>query len=233
MDVFVIPVGADRYELYYEQQITDTEPDEEPRSTGMFARLQRRFGELVRAAEERRHRAGQETTQSWLGRLQERMWSWAAERIAEQRLLWNLRWQERAVAMHPTDVTFDSVKPHIDRVLQRDYERHRLWVLLDGVAFVATFVLLGPLFLLIPGVANLPAIYFGFRVIGHWLSMRGAAHARQGVTWEGQSCQALDDLRTASHLPRRDRQKRVQQIASLLHLRYLPMFFDRAIAKKT
>ena len=43
MDVFVIPVGADKYELYYEQQEEPTEPDDEPASTGMVARWQRRF----------------------------------------------------------------------------------------------------------------------------------------------------------------------------------------------
>ncbi len=52
MDVFVIPVGSDRYELYYEQQIEETEPDAEPASTGIIARFQRRFSELLREAEE-------------------------------------------------------------------------------------------------------------------------------------------------------------------------------------
>ena len=39
MDVFVIPVAADRYELYYEQQTEEAEPEDEPASSGYIARL--------------------------------------------------------------------------------------------------------------------------------------------------------------------------------------------------
>src|SRR5687768_7568017 len=88
MDVFVIPVAADRYELYYEQQTEEAEPDDEPASTGYIARLQRRFGELLRAAEDHQHHRDDqaEAARSWTGRMQDRMMSWIAKRIAEQRL---------------------------------------------------------------------------------------------------------------------------------------------------
>jgi hypothetical protein len=42
MDVFVIPVGADRYELYCEQPVAGEEPIE-PETTGWIGRLRRKF----------------------------------------------------------------------------------------------------------------------------------------------------------------------------------------------
>ena len=35
--------------------------------------------------------------------------AWVVERIAEQRLLWNLRGQTTATVAHPSDMTFDQV----------------------------------------------------------------------------------------------------------------------------
>ena len=88
---------------------------------------------MLKAAEERQHRQplDREEPRGWAGRLQERTLAWVAERIAEQRLLWNLRKQTTAVAVHPQDMTFDQVMVLIRRMLQRDYERHRLWLVVD------------------------------------------------------------------------------------------------------
>ena len=52
MDVFVIPVGPDQYELYCEQPVAADEPIDS-QETGFSARLRRRFRNLIRAAEER------------------------------------------------------------------------------------------------------------------------------------------------------------------------------------
>jgi hypothetical protein len=228
MDVFVIPVGADRYVLYYEQT-TEPEPDDGPAPDGWLARWQRRFGELLRAAEERRHAGGERTPESgtWTGRLQDRMMSWIAKRVAEQRLLWNLRKQEHAVAAHPSDMTFDAVMPHIQQALQRDYERHRNWLIVDTIGLVVSGLLA-----IVPG-PNLLAYYFLFRVGGHWLSMRGATQGRRCVRWEGRPCPPLSDLRNVLRMPRRDRQARLLQIAALLHLRHLPTFFERITTKNS
>ena len=222
MDVFVIPVGADRYVLYYEQTI-EQEPEDEPAPTGRFAKLQRRFSELLRAAEERRNEDQEPTTtsQSWTGRMQDRMMSWIAKRIAEQRLLWNLRKQEQVVAVHPSDMTFDAVLPHIQQALQRDFERHRFWLVVDTIGLVVSGLLA-----IVPG-PNLLAYFFLFRVGGHWLSMRGATQGRRRIQWEGRPCELLNGLRAALHMGRRERQSRVQQIASTLHLRHLATFFER------
>lgn len=228
MDVFVIPVGTDRYELYYEQT-TEVEPEDEPAPTGMFAKFQRRFSELLRAAEQ--HRGEEENTntdsapRTWTGRMQDRMMAWIARRIAEQRLLWNLRKVDSVVAVHPTDTTFDAVMPHIQRALQREFERHRFWLFIDAAGLIVSGLLA-----VLPG-PNLIAYYFLFRVGGHWLSLRGALHGRQRVVWEGRSCDSLDGLREALNLPRRERQTCVQQVAAALHLPHLPTFFDRVTQK--
>jgi hypothetical protein len=228
MDVFVIPVGRDRYELYCEQPDDAGDADDAPPG-GIVGTLRHRLNTMLRTAEERRHRGHTvaEEPKAWLGRMQDRMMAWVAERIAEQRLLWNLRGQTAAVAAHPQDMTFEQVLTLIRRMLQRDYERHQRWMIVDGIAFLVTFVLLGPLFLLVPGVANLPALYFGFRVVGHWLSMRGAAQGLHRVTWTGTSCPPLTELREVAALEPRVRGQRVRDIAARLRLQHLSTFFER------
>lgn len=226
MDVFVVPVGADRYELYYEQS-AEAESDEEP-ATGVLGGVQRRFGEVLRAAEERGD--GEADTagpsRSWIGRVQDRMTSWMAERIVEQRLLWNLRKQTAVVAVHPSDVAFDAILARIQRELQRDYERHRFWLVVDTIGMIVSWPLT-----VIPG-PNVLLFYFMFRVGGHWLSMRGAQQGRLRVTWASRPCEDLVELRAALGLGDHERQARIEAIAHALHLRKLPAFFERMRKKK-
>lgn len=228
MDVFVIPVGPDRYELYCEQPVAGEEPIE-LKASGLIGRVRRRFGGMVRAAEERQRNgaAADPEPKSWVGRMQDRAMAWVAERIAEQRLLWNLRGQTSATAAHPADMPFEQVEALIRESLQRDYERHRRWMYIDGVLFIVTFVALGPLFILIPGVANLPALYFGFRAVGHFLSTRGANHGLRNVAWGGRSCPPLDELRELAVQDPFVREARVRDVAARVRLEDLPKFFDR------
>ena len=228
MDVFVIPVAADRYELYCEQPVAEDVEFEADR-TGIIGKLRYRFTRMVRAVEER-HRTGahvEPSPEGLIGRFQDRAMAWVAERIAEQRLLWNLRGQTAVVAAYPNDMTFDQVQVLIRQTLQHDYQRHFRWTVIDGFLFFVTFVALGPLFLLIPGIANLPAIYFGFRAIGHFLSMRGAAHALRRVTWSGRECPPLTELRAIAGLEQNEREAELHDIATRLRLEHLPRFFDR------
>jgi hypothetical protein len=234
MDVFVIPVGRDRYELYCEPS-SDAEAEEAvPPPAGVVGRLRHRFGVMLRAAEERQHARGKTEPAAaddqegpFYTRLQDRVFEWAARRIAEQRLLWNLRRQATAVAVHPPDMSFDQVLTLIRRTLQRDYDRHRRWLIVDGIAFLLTFILLGPLFLLIPGVANIPALYFGFRAVGHYLSMRGATHGLNGVRWTGKPCPPLTELREVVLLEPVTRDARLHDISERLRLQHLSTFFER------
>lgn len=234
MDVFVIPLGAGRYALYCEPTApaeSDVAGADAPE--GLIGRVRERFAGLVRAAEERHHRrsapaahGGDTPRASWLARQQDRIFGWVAQRVAEQRLLWNLRGHTAAVVAHPQDMTFEQVMALVRRILERDYSRHRLWTVLDGIAFVVTFILLGPFFLLVPGVANIPALYFGFRAIGHWLSMRGAAQGLHRVTWSGRPCPPLTELRDVAGLAPGDRDARVHDIAARLRLQHLSTFVE-------
>ena len=221
MDVFLIPIGRDRYELYCEQPADEnTAPVTEP--TGVLAKLRYRFTVMLRAAEERQ-RSGEvdHTQKGWLGRAQDHLMAWVAERIAEQRLLWNLRRQTTATAAHPQDMSFDQVLTLIRRTLQRDYERHRLWLVLDTIFLIASGALM-----LVPG-PNIVAYYFAFRVVGHWLSMRGANQGLHHVEWTSRPCPPLAELREVAVLDPPVRSQRVHDIASRLRLQHLSAFFER------
>src|SRR3954462_11259331 len=91
MDVYLVPVGPQRYELYCE--IPD-EPEnaEAEASRGFFRRLIDRFREMIAEAErERRHGAPPGAPRGWPGRVRAKVMRWVAESIAEQKLLWHLR----------------------------------------------------------------------------------------------------------------------------------------------
>jgi hypothetical protein len=226
MDVFVIPVGRDRYELYCEGSIDAEGADES--ATGLFGRMRNRFWSMLKTAEHRhRHHDEEEAPKGWMGRMQQRGLAWMVERIAEQRLLWNLRSATAATLAHPQDMTFDQVLTLVRANLQHDYERHRRWTVIDGVLFVLSFVLLGPLFLLIPGIANLPAFYFGFRVVGHWLSIRGARQGLDRVHFTSRPCPPLTELRDLADLEPSVRVERIHDIAGRLRLPHLATFFER------
>lgn len=228
MDVFVIPVGPERYELYCEQPADDDDSDAEPAPSGFIARLKYRVASTIKAAERRQHvKAESDEPKGFIARIQERAMSWVAERVAEQRLLWSLRRETAAIASYPQDMTFDQVLTLIRRTLQRDYDRHRRWMIIDGFAFLFSFIVLGPLFLLIPGVANLPALYFGFRVVGHFLSMRGARQGLDHVAWTGRPCPPLTELREIAALEPERREARIHDVAARLRLQHLPTFFER------
>jgi hypothetical protein len=224
MDVFVIPLGRDRYELYNEQPVeldqnTDTSP-------GLVGRLLKRASAWLRDTEARQHDRVVPST-SRIGRLQDRAFAWVVDRIAEQRLLWNLRGATAATVAHPSDMTFEQVQAVIRGDLQSSHDRHRRWLVIDGILLVLTTVVLGPLFLLIPGVANLPALYFAFRVFGHWLSLRGARQGLDRVAWSGRPCPPLGELRDLASLEPAARHARIQDISARLHLQHLSTFFER------
>jgi hypothetical protein len=219
MDVFVIPVGSDRYELYCEAPVE--EPQLAPGSTGLLGRIRHQFAVMLHQAEERRRSAEPSRAATRLARLQEWIMAWVAERIAEQRLLWNLRRETAVVAFHPQDLTFDQTLTLIRRMLQRDWERHRLWLVVDSVLLLGSAALI-----LLPG-PNIIGYYFAFRVVGHWLSIRGAGQGLRGVTWTGQPCEPLTKLREAAALKGEARDRCVHAIAEQLRLQHLSTFFER------
>ena len=225
MDVFVIPIGHDRYELYCEQPDEPENVEAEEPPAGILGKLRSRFTAMLRAAEERRLRDHdvEEEPKGWLGRMQDRMMAWVVERIAEQRLLWNLRRQTTATAAHPQDMSFEQVMTLIRGTLKRDYDRHRIWLVIDTLGLVASGAVM-----MVPG-PNVLAYYFTFRVVGHWLSMRGASQGLHRVAWTSRPCPPLGELREVADLEPHARDVRVHEIAARLRLQHLATFFSRVI----
>ena len=229
MDVYLVPVGADRYEPYCEVPEDPEEDAVAGEERGFFRRLVDRFKGLIADAErERRQGAPMAVERGWFGRLRARTLRWVAESIAEQKLLWHLRKQDAACLHYPDDMSQENAEAILRRHLTQDADKHRRWMIIDGVAFLLSFVLLGPLFLLIPGVANLPAFYFGFRLVGHYLSRLGATRGLRVVAWRHSPSAPLAELRGLLTLDPEAREPRVHAVAEMLRLEHLASFFERS-----
>jgi hypothetical protein len=150
---------------------------------------------------------------------------WLADRIAEQRLLWQLRGQREATLVFPTDMSPEDAMRCLRGDLERDGERHRRWLVIDGV-----LLMFSALLTLVPG-PNLVAYYFAFRVVGHYLSMRGVRQGLHVVAWRTEPSDALLDLRAALHLDPHTRHSRVRDIAERLDLPHLASFVERVAFK--
>jgi hypothetical protein len=217
--VYLVPVGHGRFELY-------SEPPEDPvldahaRATAGFwrrllYRLDERWNEAVRLA------MRPEVADGWFARVRDRAVRRTAESIAEQRTLWSLRHFSDAALIYPSDLSESAAAAARDRLL-RHARRHHGWGLtIDTTLFVASGV-----FVLIPG-PNVFAYYFAFRVVGHYLSWRGATQALEATRWRLASEPALAELGGLAHLPRASRTARVAAIAAELKLPRLAAFFDR------
>ncbi len=233
MEVFVVPVGAGRYELYCE--VPDDTPDvaDGPAIAGRryspiaFIRrvghsMKLRFQRVVAEAERerRRVRAGQPAG-GWFRRLKARAMRFIAESIAEQRLLWHLRGQAEAILFHPDDLPASEANAFLRTQLGRDFDKHQFWLVFDSLGLIASFLLVP-----IPG-PNLFLYYFGFRVVGHYLSLRGARQGLNATSWSLRANAHLTELRRAIALDPATREARVQDIAGRLNLEHLASFFER------
>jgi hypothetical protein len=222
MDVFLLPVGGDRYELYCEVPDEPQEAESEP-PRGFFRRLMHRFREMLAEAErDRRHGQEEREPPGVLKRLHARTMRWVAESIAEQRLLWHLRRQADASFRYPDDLDERVAAGLLRQQLGRDFEKHRFWLIVDSLLFTAS----GLLFF-VPG-PNFVAYYFLFRLVGHYLSMRGARQGLSGVAWRHEPSSPLTALRRAIDLEPEARERRVQDVAAALQLEHLPTFFERS-----
>jgi len=214
--VYLVPVGAGRFELYSEP------PDESAASERpegfvrqLFHRAHERWTEAVQTARRPNPTAGRFA--QW------RDWGVCrvAEMIAEQRTLWGLRHATSATLVHASDVSERNAAAVRDTALARAKRHHGIWLVVDALLFVASGV-----FVLVPG-PNVLAYYFGVRVIGHYFSWCGA---RRGLDtqWETRSEPALSELAHLVNEPREARASRVAAIAAALKLPRLAAFFDRA-----
>jgi K+-H+ exchange-related protein len=221
MDVYVIPCAVDRYELYCEPADDGDETRQEA-SSGFFGGLLERFRVMLGRLD--RHQAvdpGDDERRGWTRRLRDRAMRWMAEKVAEQRLLWRLRTHPVACAFYPQDLSEAQATAIVRQLLQRDADRHRLWLSFHAVGFVLSGV-----FFFVPG-PNIIAYYFAFRLVGHYLSMRGSRHGLNGVHWTYDACEPLTELRRVRTIARRDREQYVGEIAARLRLAHLPRFFKR------
>jgi hypothetical protein len=223
MEVFLVPIGVDRYELYFESAGQDGE-GEVPE--GVFRRYAHRFREMVAAAEHERERrrespADPHEARGWSRRLKDRIMRWVAESIAEQRLLWNLRGRGQADLVYPSDMLESEATAICRLSLRRDADRHRFWLVVDTIGF-----LLSGLFMLVPG-PNLIAYYFAFRLVGHYLAHRGARQGLDRVAWTAHASAPLAELRALVRVDPASRAATVEAIAGRLGLSRLRSFFDR------
>jgi hypothetical protein len=225
MDGYLGPVGRSRYEPYCE---VPDEPDEgaadDVERPGLFRRLRQRFQEMLAEAERERRQPRAPRAPGWAARLKARMMRWIAESIAEQRLLWHLRRQSHACLHYPDDLDGEQASTVLRGQLQRDFEKHRFWLIVDSLGLLASGALA-----VVPG-PNLLAYYFAFRVVGHYLSMRGARQGLSGVEWRAEPSEPLSDLRRALDLEPSVRVRQVEHVAARLRLEHLARFFERAAA---
>jgi hypothetical protein len=223
MDVYLVPVGPERYELYCE--IPDDPEDEEreapPKS---FRRLVQRFREMIAEAErERRQGAPHAVPRGWIGRIRAKTMRWVAAAIAEQKLLWHLRNQDNVCLHYPDDIQEPGADAIRQDHLTRDLKKHRKWLAIDSILMI----LFGVVLFAIPG-PNLVGYYFAFRVVGHYLSFRGATRGLREVAWTNEASAPLTELRRVLALDPVQRESRVHAVAETLRLEHLVSFFQRS-----
>lgn len=222
MEVFLIPVGSSRYELYCEMPDDDPADQSSSAHRPFFRNLLHRLREAIAEVERERHRAEPHTPPAGpYQRVKRAVLSRVAETMAEQRLLWHLRRCQAATLVHPDDVDGETAIGALRSSLRADYEKHRRWLIIDSLLFVVSGLLV-----LVPG-PNVIAYYLAFRLVGHYLSMRGARQGLDVVQWALSPSAALAELRQAVTMDPDQRVARVSDIAARLHLERLVTFFQR------
>ena len=219
MTVYLLAVGRERFELYSEPP---EEPGEAPQpSAGRWRRWAHsayvRWHDLVESA--RRNTSTGQIAQ-WRDAVVRRL----AETIAEQRTLWALAQQTDAMLLFPASLAEPAARNALMSALASARRHHGWWLVVDVPLFVVSG-LLTPF----PG-PNVIAYYLGFRLVGHWLSWRGARHAEMCVKWTLEPDGSLAELASLVNIPRAVRAPRVDAIAARLNLHRLSAFFERVAA---
>jgi hypothetical protein len=228
LDVFLVPVGESRHELYSESAHDDpvVGPDQPEGSGSWWHRQMARFRATLAEAEDARRRRDRGEPDPppdglW-GRIMRATMRRIAETIAEQRLLWQLRKHAGARLVHPDRMSGDRALELLRASLAKDFARHRRWCAIDAILTA----ILGPLFFFVPG-PNVISWYFFFRAIGHYLALRGARHGLAVTAWQTQPSPHLTALADALRLPRAERWPALDAIAASLGLEHLTGFVER------
>jgi len=221
-----VPLGTERHELYCEpSDDDDATADAGAPAPGFLSRMRRRFSEMLHAAEAaraRRARGEYDPIDTWWERTRARVLAKVADAVAEQRLLWHLRHHTAACLHHPTDMPADRALAIMRASMVRDRDRHLRWLVIDSLLMVV----LGVGLFFVPG-PNVIGYYFAFRVVGHYLSRKGATHGLDAVTWTTSPCDPLIELRDALELAPVQREARIDAIAERLRLPRLAVFVNR------
>jgi Mitochondrial K+-H+ exchange-related len=224
MQVFLIPIGADQYEPYYEP-VDGEEEAPAVEDGGFIARQRRRLAEMLREAEAERHRRhapdGAVAAAGWGARIKRSVMRLIVERAAEQRLLWHLRTADAATLHAPDDMAAHEALSVLIGGLKRDADRHFRWFLVNLVLLIVSGI-----FFFIPG-PNLIGYYFTFTTVGHLLAWRGASRGGARVAWQVAASEPLTGLRAALRLPAPGRETRLQELADRLGLQHLVTFVER------
>ena len=223
MDVYLVPVGRNRYECYYEA-VEEDEAGEPPAGQGFFGRMRARFNEQLKEAERARHQRAIEEPKTFLGRVHKRSLRWIAERIAEQRLLWHLRRVNAATVHVPAELPLGEAESILRASLKRDADFHRNRLIPHTIALVAAGAVA-----FIPG-PNVLGYLFTFTVVGHFLSWRGAVHALHRVAWTVVPNEELNRLQRAFSGADADRHRVVLEVAERLHMPKMALFVERMTA---
>ncbi|HEX8027046.1 MAG TPA: hypothetical protein VF491_01220 [Vicinamibacterales bacterium] len=220
MDVYLVPVGPDRYECYYEAAEQD-EVEEPVEGQGFFARMRIRFNEQLKEAEQARHQRSHEEPRTFLGRMQKRTLRWIAERVAEQRLLWHLRKADAATLHTPSDLSESQADTIMRASMKRDADFHRNRLILHSLALVAAVPVA-----LVPG-PNVLGYLFTFTVVGHFLAWRGAVRALHQITWTTVPNAALSELQRAFSLGAEARRGVIHDVAARLRMPRMARFVEQ------
>lgn len=223
MDVYLVPVGPDQFECYYEAPEEEI-ADEPVEGQGFFARMREKFNAQLKEAEQARHDRALDEPRSFLGRLQRRSMRWIAERVAEQRLLWHLRKVEAATLHVPDDLPADQAKATMLAGLKRDADHHRNRLILHSLALIVSVPVA-----LVPG-PNVLGYLFTFTVVGHYLAWRGAVQGLHRIAWTVEPNAPLADLRRAFALGDAARHSVIHDAAARLHLPRMARFVEQMTA---
>jgi hypothetical protein len=223
MDVYLVPVGADRFECYYEAAEQD-KIDEPAEGQGFFARMRARFNQQLKEAEEARHQKSIEEPQGFLGRMQKKTMRWIAERVAEQRLLWHLRRVDAATLHIPTDLPLDRADTIMRANMKWDADHHRNRLILHSLALIISVPVA-----VVPG-PNVLGYLFTFTVVGHFLAWRGAVRAIHNIQWTIVPADALADVRRAFSLDTTARHRLIREAAVRLHMPRMARFVEQMAA---
>jgi Mitochondrial K+-H+ exchange-related len=237
VDVYLVPAGRDHHVLYCEpagEPAGESVAPQAPSARGIWRRLYDGFNSVLAVLEREHERADHEAGSAavvpppaglW-PRLRSRGLRWLAEHVAEQRVLWRLQGRTDVRVFHPDDLDSARALALIHESLRADASRHGRWLGLDAVLLLLALPLT-PL----PG-PNVLGYYFAFRVVGHFLSIRGARQGLGHVTWDVQSSHPLGELSGIDRLPVAEQTVLVRRVAGELGLTRLPRFFERTIAAR-